>query len=100
MAVRQVVTASETFVQGFVVDSAGLSHWLFERDFPARLLPGEPRGDTEARLPILGASWRIEVDPQPAAGAGPACGPAPCAASSITRTSPGPSGRCWRACAW
>lgn len=65
MAVRQVVTPSETFVQGFVVDGAGLSHWLFERDFPARLLPGDARGDTEAGLPILGASWRIEVDPRP-----------------------------------
>jgi signal transduction histidine kinase len=65
MAVRQVATTSETFAQGFVVDTAGLSHWLFEREFPARLLPGDARSDTEAGLPILGASWRIEVDPRP-----------------------------------
>ena len=50
MAVRQVITAGETFVQGFVVDSAGLSHWLFERGLPGRACcPGEPRGETEAR---------------------------------------------------
>ncbi len=65
MASRQVITPAETFVQGFVVDHAGLAHWNFEREFPAELLAGEPRGETEARLPILGAAWRIRVDPRP-----------------------------------
>jgi signal transduction histidine kinase len=65
MAVRQVITTGETFVQGFMVDSAGLAHWVFEREFPADLAPGEPRGDTEARVPIVGVSWRLKVDPTP-----------------------------------
>jgi signal transduction histidine kinase len=65
MAVRQVITSAETFVQGFVVDSAGLAHWVFEREFPADLAPGEPRGETEARVPIVGVSWRLRVDPSP-----------------------------------
>jgi signal transduction histidine kinase len=65
MAVRQVITPSETFVQGFAVDGNGLSHWLFESGSPAKLLPGEPRSETSARIPILGATWHIAVEPGP-----------------------------------
>jgi signal transduction histidine kinase len=65
MAVRQVISAGDTSVQGFVVDSNGLSHWLYELGSPAILLPGEPRGETEARVPILGATWHIQVEPAP-----------------------------------
>ncbi len=65
MAVRQVLSAGETFVQGFVVDGNGLQHWLFELGSPAQLLPGEPRGETDARVPILGATWHIQVEPGP-----------------------------------
>ena len=65
MARREVIGAGETWVQGFVVDSNGLSHWLYELGSPATLLPGEPRGETDARVPILGATWHIQVDPGP-----------------------------------
>lgn len=66
MAIRRVVTSGETFAQGFVVDSEAMLHWLFESGLPARIAPGEPRGDNEARVPILGAAWHIEVDDSPA----------------------------------
>ena len=65
MAVRQVITGGETFVQGFAVDHSGLQHWLFELGSPAKLLPGEPRAATDARVPILGATWHIQVEPGP-----------------------------------
>jgi signal transduction histidine kinase len=65
MAVRQVITVDQTYVQGFVVDNGGLSHWTFEQGFPADLLPGDSSGDTEVRVPIVGASWHITVDPRP-----------------------------------
>jgi signal transduction histidine kinase len=65
MAVRQVIGSADTSVQGFVVDSNGLSHWLYELGSPATLLPGEPRGETDARVPILGATWHIQVEPAP-----------------------------------
>jgi signal transduction histidine kinase len=65
MAVRQIITAGETFVQGFVVDNSGLSHWLFDLGSPAVLAPGEPRGETDARLPILGATWHIQIETGP-----------------------------------
>jgi signal transduction histidine kinase len=65
MAVRQVISTGETSVQGFVVDGNGLQHWLFELGSPAKLIPGEPRGETDARVPILGATWHIQVDAGP-----------------------------------
>ena len=95
MASRQVITPAETFVQGFVVDGAGLAHWMFEREFPAELLPGEPRGETEARLPILGAAWRIRGRPPPAHRAGRRPGPPCWPGSSTSRTSGARWARCW-----
>jgi signal transduction histidine kinase len=65
LAVRQVITGGETFTQGFMVDSLALMHLPQESGLPARLLPGEGRGETEARLPILGAAWHVAVDPGP-----------------------------------
>ncbi len=65
VAVRQVITSNETFVQGFAVDGNGLEHWLLESGSPAKLVPGEPRAETSARVPILGATWHIEIEPGP-----------------------------------
>jgi signal transduction histidine kinase len=95
MASRQVITPAETFVQGFVVDSAGLAHWTFEREFPAELLVGEPRGEVEARLPILGAAWRIRVRSPPAhrARAGPGVRAGPAVPPVVLRRHAG--ARCW-----
>ena len=65
LAVRQVITAGETFAQGFVVDNLALMHLPQESGLPATLSPGEGRGETEARLPILGAAWHVSIDPGP-----------------------------------
>jgi signal transduction histidine kinase len=65
LGVRQVITVDQTFVQGFVIDGASLAHFTFEDGFPAELLPGEPHAETDARVPILGASWHVQVDPGP-----------------------------------
>jgi signal transduction histidine kinase len=63
LAIRQVITGGETFAQGFVVDQLALLHLPHENGLPAILTPGEGRGETEARLPILGAAWHVSVDP-------------------------------------
>jgi signal transduction histidine kinase len=63
LAVRQVLTGGETYAQGFVIDKLALMHLPHENGLPAALSPGEGHGETEARLPILGAAWHVSVDP-------------------------------------
>ncbi len=65
LAVRQVITGGEAFAQGFVVDKIALLHLPHERGLPTTLRPGDGRGETEARIPILGATWHVFVDPGP-----------------------------------
>jgi signal transduction histidine kinase len=64
-AIRQITTGGATFSQGFLVDKVALLHFPQENGLPTVLLPGEGRGETEARLPILGAAWHVAVDPGP-----------------------------------
>jgi signal transduction histidine kinase len=65
MAIRQVITVDQTYVQGFAVDSGCLPHWFYDGGFPAALQPGEPRKPVDAKIPIYGAAWHISVDPEP-----------------------------------
>ncbi|MFN7976182.1 MAG: HAMP domain-containing sensor histidine kinase [Acidobacteriota bacterium] len=62
MALRRVTTPAGVLTQGFEISPPGVARLLEDSLLPARFVAGVPSGETQAPVPLAGASWRIAVD--------------------------------------